>query len=143
MVNEQSRKADMEGITDEEAREVIRKGSRRITGDDIETVVERADDIEKKTHGPLARFMGDIKLLIALVKDYWNKSYREVPWWTIAAAVTSLLYVLNPMDIVPDFIPFIGLLDDAAVVSACLFMLERDLARYNEWKKAHPAGDTD
>ncbi len=31
-------------------------------------------------------------------------------------------------------IPFIGLLDDAAVVSACLFMLERDLVAYRAWK---------
>lgn len=55
-------------------------------------------------------------------------------WWTIGAVVTTLLYVLNPVDIVPDFIPFFGLLDDAAVVSACLFLVEKDLNIYKNWK---------
>ncbi len=122
------------GITPEEARNIIREGSTKVTGEDLDKVVHRADDIKRKIHGPLARFMEDIKILISMVKDYWNSSYRRGPWWTVAAAATALLYVLNPMDIVPDFIPFIGLLDDAAVVSACLFMLERDLVAYRAWK---------
>ncbi len=122
------------GITPEEARNIIREGSTKVTGEDLDKVVHRADDIKRKIHGPLTRFMDDIKILISMVKDYWNSSYRQGPWWTVAAAATALLYVLNPMDIVPDFIPFIGLLDDAAVVSACLFMLERDLAAYRAWK---------
>lgn len=122
------------GITPEEARNIIREGSTKVTGEDLDKVVHRADDIKRKIHGPLARFMEDIKILLSMVKDYWNSSYRRGPWWTVAAAATALLYVLNPMDIVPDFIPFIGLLDDAAVVSACLFMLERDLVAYREWK---------
>jgi uncharacterized membrane protein YkvA (DUF1232 family) len=40
-----------------------------------------------------------------------NPKYR---WWIIGA---TLAYVLNPIDIAPDFIPFLGEIDDAVVVS--------------------------
>jgi uncharacterized membrane protein YkvA (DUF1232 family) len=54
--------------------------------------------------------------------------------WTIAAAAFALIYVLNPFDIVPDVLPFVGAVDDASVVAACLMLLERDLFKYREWK---------
>jgi uncharacterized membrane protein YkvA (DUF1232 family) len=40
-----------------------------------------------------------------------NPKYR---WWVIGA---SLLYVASPIDIAPDFIPFIGQIDDAVVIT--------------------------
>ena len=53
---------------------------------------------------------------------------------TIAAAAFALLYVLNPFDLMPDVLPFIGAVDDAAVLGACLMLLERDLRQYRIWK---------
>jgi uncharacterized membrane protein YkvA (DUF1232 family) len=40
-----------------------------------------------------------------------NPKYR---WWVIAG---TLLYLFSPFDIAPDFIPFIGQIDDAIVVT--------------------------
>ena len=123
-------------ISKETAERAVNDGANRVTEEDVYKVVNRADDIQRKVskHGPLGRFINDVKLMISLVKDYWNKNYREVPWWTVAAIVTALLYVLSPVDLIPDIIPFFGLLDDAAVVSACLFLVEQDLSRYRIWK---------
>jgi uncharacterized membrane protein YkvA (DUF1232 family) len=42
--------------------------------------------------------------------------------------------MINPFDLVPDVIPFVGALDDASVIAACLFLIERDLFKYREWK---------
>lgn len=44
-----------------------------------------------------------------------NGSYREVPWNIIATIGGTLLYMLSPIDLILDVIPFIGYLDDAAV----------------------------
>lgn len=125
---------DGERITEAEALEMIESGSKRITDADIEKVMRREKDIKKRFHGPLGRFLEDGRTLLDMVKDYWKKRYRQVPWWTVAAAVTALLYVLNPMDAVPDFLPFLGLIDDATVLSVCLYLLDRDLSRYRSWK---------
>ena len=84
--------------------------------------------------GLLNRFMEDIRLLFALVKDYWKGNYRAVSPWSIVVFVSGILYVLIPVDILPDFIPLIGQIDDAAILLVCLYFLERDLQKYKEWK---------
>ena len=127
----------MPRINAERARKEMRNGAGNITEEDVKVVLEKRDEIEKKFkgNGPLKRFVEDVKLLFALVEDYWDGVYREVPWWTVAAIVFALLYVLSPIDLIPDFIPIIGYTDDALVVAACLAMVHEDLQNYKEWIK--------
>jgi uncharacterized membrane protein YkvA (DUF1232 family) len=47
----------------------------------------------------------------------------------------ALLYVLSPLDVIPDFIPLAGVLDDAAVFGFALAFSKGDLERYREWRK--------
>ncbi len=117
--------------------ELIKEGSPKITEKDIVKVVDKSEDIQKKfrSRGPLQRFIEDARLLIAVVKDYWSGAYRKLPYGTVAAIVFTLIYVFNPFDLVPDVLPIIGEVDDAAVVTACLFLVERDLLAYKQWKQ--------
>ena len=48
--------------------------------------------------------------------------------------------MLNPLDLIPDALPVLGVLDDAAVVSACLVLLEQDLHDYRRWLRQGPDG---
>ncbi len=116
--------------------EFIKKGAKGITDKDIQKVTDRADEIQHKfkKSGPLGRFIQDVELLVSIVKDYRNKEYKKVPVWVIGAIVFTLLYVINPLDLVPDFLPFVGYLDDAAVVGICLLMIEQELQEYKRWK---------
>jgi uncharacterized membrane protein YkvA (DUF1232 family) len=63
--------------------------------------------------------------------------------WTLSAAVFALLYVLNPFDLIPDALPIVGVLDDAAVVSACLVLLEQDLYDYRERRRQKSEGSSE
>ena len=40
----------------------------------------------------------------------------RVPWYAKALAVTVAAYALSPIDLIPDFIPVVGLLDDIIIV---------------------------
>ncbi len=117
--------------------EIIKEGSPGIQEKDIAKVVNKSQEIEKKfsTGGPLHRFIEDGQLLIAVIRDYWTGKYRKLPWGTVAAIAFTLLYVFDPLDLVPDVLPIIGEVDDAAVVGACLFLVERDLLAYKQWKQ--------
>jgi uncharacterized membrane protein YkvA (DUF1232 family) len=46
----------------------------------------------------------------------------------------ALLYVFSPIDAIPDFIPGLGIVDDAAVVAALLDCIHADPQRYKDWK---------
>ena len=116
--------------------EYVQEGAEKITDKDIEKVAENADDIRKQfsARGPLKRFIEDGRIMTALIRDWRAGNYRRAMRWTIAAAAFALIYVINPFDIVPDVIPFVGAVDDASVVAACLMLVERDLFKYREWK---------
>lgn len=118
--------------------EFVKEGAEEVTPTDIEKVVEKSEDIQKKfsARGPLKRFIVDARLLTSLVKDWRTGKYRQVLYGTIAAVVFALLYVFNPFDLVPDVLPFIGVVDDATVIGACLMLIERDLNKYRGWKEA-------
>jgi len=116
--------------------EIVKDGAQNVTQKDIQKVISRSEDIQRKfsARGPLARFVEDGKLLMSIVKDYWAGAYRQVPYGVIASSVFTLIYVLNPFDMVPDMLPLIGQLDDVAVLGACLLMVEHDLHTYKDWK---------
>lgn len=122
--------------------EFVREGAENVTDKDIEKVVVREDDIRKQftARGPLKRFIEDGRMLMAMIRDWRAGNYRQAMRWTIAAAAFALIYVLNPFDIVPDVLPFVGAVDDASVVAACLMLLERDLFKYREWKIKQAGG---
>ena len=117
--------------------EFVKEGAQSVTEKDVEKVINKSEEIKKKfsTKGPLARFIEDGQLLITIVKDYWSGAYRQIPYGAIASIVFTLIYVLNPFDLVPDFLPLIGQLDDVAVMGACLMLVERDLHKYKDWKQ--------
>ena len=116
--------------------EFVMEGSQNVTEKDVEKVINKSEEIQKRfsARGPLARFIEDGKLLMSVVKDYWSGAYRQIPYGVIASIVFTLIYVLNPFDLMPDVLPVIGQLDDVAVMSACLLLVEQDLHKYKNWK---------
>lgn len=84
--------------------------------------------------GFLSRLFEDVKLLFLLIKDYWKGVYRDVSIWSILVFSIGIIYILSPIDIIPDFNLGIGQIDDAVVLLLCLNFLEKDLYKYKEWK---------
>jgi uncharacterized membrane protein YkvA (DUF1232 family) len=133
-----SNKPDEELVPPKYGGIIIKEGAQNVTEKDVEKVVNKSEEIQKKfsAKGPLARFIEDGRLLIAIVKDYWSGAYRQVPYGVITSIVFTLIYVLNPFDLMPDMLPVIGQLDDVAVMGACLMLVEQDLHKYNKWKES-------
>jgi uncharacterized membrane protein YkvA (DUF1232 family) len=119
-------------------KDFIKKGAASVNAEDVKTVMDKAEDITGKVakSSLLKRFFEDVKRLISMVKDYLTGAYPDVSWWVITVIVFALLFVLSPIDLIPDFIPVIGLLDDALVIAVCLMLIEKDLLKYQEWKNA-------
>lgn len=115
-----------------EAFEQIKNGS--FTDDDTSTVLNNTTSIINKTKaGPLLKFADDVKLMCAMVKAWSKKDYTGLPVKTITMVILTLVYVFSPVDVIPDFIPVMGLLDDAGMVAACLAAVHSDLESFKNW----------
>ncbi len=82
----------------------------------------------------VGNLLSDIPLLVSLVKSYVSGEYKEIPYNTIIAIIATLLYVISPVDIIPDVIPVVGFADDAMAVAFCMKMLHDDLEKYKIWR---------
>ena len=108
----------------------------RVSQDDARKVIENAQNIFRKVLGSdvLKGLIADVTALVEMTRDTISGKYTAAPWASISAAVVALVYVLSPLDIIPDIIPFIGLTDDAAVIALCLRLIRGDLDKYRVWK---------
>ncbi|QAA82757.1 DUF1232 domain-containing protein [Aequorivita sp. H23M31] len=128
-----------EEITDfnhEATKNLMDKEVVKINDDDVEVVLDNEEAINKKFSGQMsiAKYAELGKIMIAMLRDVKNGVYPEVPWFTIATVVLALLYLLNPMDLIPDFIPGIGYVDDLSVLAVGTGWIESDLHKYLDWK---------
>ena len=127
---------------DEEALKArVLRDAKNVTERDAERLVKRQRELEDKLKGlpeKLRKLVLQVKLLYELIRAYVDGSYREVPWASIAMAVAATVYFLSPIDLIPDAIPVIGLLDDALVVRFTLGAIQSDLRAFCEWKGYDP-----
>lgn len=80
--------------------------------------------------GPLRRFTWKIRLAWGLVRDTVSGEYRELSKADMLLIVAALAYLVLVVDIVPDFIPVMGLLDDCVVLSWLFGRFAKELERY-------------
>jgi len=102
--------------------------------DKMDRFLERLE--RKLKHVPVVGGMlSKIPVLIALVKAYLEKRYLDIPIGSIIAVVGALLYFLSPIDLFPDFLPAIGLVDDAAVIGLAFKLVHDDVKEYKAWRE--------
>ncbi|MFY9943909.1 MAG: DnaJ domain-containing protein [Desulfobacterales bacterium] len=75
--------------------------------------------------------------LYALFRDAVAGRYR-LDGITLGVIAAGLSYFFIPTDLVPDFIPLLGFVDDLAVLTTIINALQGELAAYRGWRKWHP-----
>jgi uncharacterized membrane protein YkvA (DUF1232 family) len=87
---------------------------------------------EKK--GSLGAAWDKLQLFFELVKAYSKGEYKHVSPSTIITVLGALIYFVSPLDLVPDFIVGLGLLDDAAVIGYTVKKLSSELDAFRKWR---------
>ncbi|MBX0289363.1 DUF1232 domain-containing protein [Hymenobacter sp. HSC-4F20] len=81
--------------------------------------------------------------VVRLVRNYVSGNYRQIETGTIVSALGVLLYTLSPVDLVPDFVPVVGFLDDLALLSWFVEKFQGEITRFREWEQTHASEETD
>jgi uncharacterized membrane protein YkvA (DUF1232 family) len=84
--------------------------------------------------GRFTVFAEQVRLATDLLNDVRSGEYRHVPWATVGSLAMAVAYFVMPLDMIPDYVPFSGFVDDAAVMSIVFRAAEQDLRHYLHWR---------
>ena len=87
--------------------------------------------------GFFTRLVVDAVDTLAMLWDWFAGRFDWSPMRLIVAFFLGIAYLVSPIDIVPDVIPFAGWIDDLMVATAVLRLARFDLDRYRRWRSAH------
>jgi len=105
---------------------------REKTGQLIEAAMQKAD----RNRGVLEKVWNDLMTLFRLVRAWVTREYTEVPWKTLLWILGAIVYFVNPFDVIPDFIPVFGYVDDAAVIAFVINSVRNDVEDFKDWEQS-------
>lgn len=67
--------------------------------------------------------------------SYWRKGLYPMKAWDIVLPLLGLLYVISPIDLLPEIaVPVLGVMDDLAVLSLAIPKLLREVDKFLLWE---------
>ncbi|MDY6905099.1 MAG: DUF1232 domain-containing protein [Thermodesulfobacteriota bacterium] len=97
-----------------------------------------ADDAREKASGkkgPLNEVWESLMACLRMIRAYANGSYRQVSWQSLLMIVASVVYFVMPIDLLPDFLVSLGLLDDAALLGWTIKTFKKEIDDFVAWEK--------
>lgn len=88
---------------------------------------------------PGRRLRGQLELALLCLKDHAAGRCPQIPYFSISLLAAGVAYLADQLDFVPDFLPRIGMLDDAIVMAVACDLARDGLKRYCVWKGIAPA----
>lgn len=123
-------------LRDAERRKQYDKILRYSRGGDFDHLLNEGKFWDKlqKASPALKVILRNVKELYTLFVDSVKGRYDLNPV-TLGIIGGGLLYFVIPMDMVPDYIPYVGFFDDLAILTTIIHSLEQELEAYRNWKK--------
>lgn len=75
-----------------------------------------------------------LQTMLRLIRAYFRGEYRDVSQDALIHIVAAVSYLIDPFDLIPDEIPFLGFLDDATVVSFAVARTRHVLDDFMIWE---------
>jgi uncharacterized membrane protein YkvA (DUF1232 family) len=72
--------------------------------------------------------------MIRAVREYQRDEYRDMAAPKLLIIIAALIYFVSPFDVIPDWVPVLGHIDDAFVVSLALKSVRADLDTFMAWE---------
>ena len=102
----------------------------------LREVLTKAKSVATEKDTSVGSVLADkVTTLSRMVKAYVSGEYKIIPWGSIVKIIAVLLYFISPIDLIPDFIPFLGLTDDFALTMWLFSSLADDFANFEAWEK--------
>ena len=101
------------------------------TQDLLNSAIKKAN--QKK--GSLSEVWDKLQLLFKMLKAWIKGEYKDISKRSMITIIAGILYFVSPIDLIPDFIAGLGIVDDAAVIGFILKQISSDLEKFKIWKE--------
>lgn len=105
----------------------------------LKSLIDSASGKAQEKKEKLSAIWEDVQSLLRMLKAYWKKEYTYLPVKSLLYIVAAILYFVNPLDLIPDFIPFTGLIDDLSILTFVINSVKQDIETFKEWEKETPS----
>jgi uncharacterized membrane protein YkvA (DUF1232 family) len=75
---------------------------------------------------------------LRLIAAWRNGLYRSFPWKPMVFAAVLFIYLFSPLDIIPDYIPFVGIIDDFVLLGFFIRSIQKEVQRFRDWESKQP-----
>lgn len=97
------------------------------------SILKRANNSIQK-NSSLSLVFSPVRLFIDMVRSYQSGEYRNIRRTTILKVIGALIYLVSPIDLIPDFILGFGFADDVAIILFVTKTIFEELTRYSDWQ---------
>ncbi|VAW28360.1 hypothetical protein MNBD_BACTEROID06-1741 [hydrothermal vent metagenome] len=84
----------------------------------------------------LSKLGHNLRLFLRMIQAFAKGEYTDAPWKSMVAIVAGVIYFLMPIDLIPDFIPFTGFIDDFTVIMLISNAFNQDIEQFEIWDSA-------
>lgn len=116
-----------------DAKRIVKENNR--LSEVVENAGEKMRKISKNS-GQLQNVSLKVNVLIRMVKSLVSRDYVAFSNRTVLLVVFALLYFVIPTDVIPDFIPALGLTDDISLIYFIWQQVEEDISAFLAWEQA-------
>ena len=97
----------------------------------LDHAIAKANQADKGTFKDLWPYL---LAMLRLVRAFCTGKYKKIPWESLISIIVAVAYFASPLDLIPDFLPGIGYLDDAMIVRVVYRSVRAELERFLEWE---------
>lgn len=125
-------------FSENDAADALQKGMAK-----AEETLDNSDKLEQllkkiknkmKTLPLVGTSLSNVPTMFRLLSSYYKGEYEDIPRRQLIIIVSALSYLISPIDLVPDLLPVVGLIDDMAVISICVKLTKNELEKYLAWR---------
>jgi len=97
-------------------------------------VQEAADKAKSLPKAPFKDLWAYFQAMLRPTRAYYRGDYRNIRIANLVVIIGAIMYVLDPWDLIPDWIPGLGFMDDATILAFAVQKTRQTLDDFKAWE---------
>ena len=97
----------------------------------VDEAAQKASSLPKEA---FKETWGYLQAMLRLIRAYARGDYRQIPTTNLLIIIAAIIYIVNPFDFIPDWVPGLGFLDDAFILAFAVAKTKRTLDEFMAWE---------